>query len=91
MMSKAKVFIEPEPERNERAYIDGNRQAWASMLQKCCSELGYDTPEAQAASWVVEREAAISKLRDLCGAYGDFDWPENLHLADIIEKHLGRI
>lgn len=37
-----------------------------------------------------EREAAVAMLRVECAAYDDNDWPDNLHLADIIEKHLAR-
>ena len=29
-------------------------------------------------------------LRQVCAKYGDNDWPDNLHLADVIEKHLLR-
>lgn len=50
--------------------------------------LGYENVTEQA--WIAEREAAIAALRRLCAAHGDNDWPESLHLADIIEKHLGR-
>lgn len=27
-------------------------------------------------------------LRQVCDEFGDNDWPDNLHLADVIEKHL---
>lgn len=37
-----------------------------------------------------ERVAAIAMLRVECAVYDDNDWPDNLHLADIIEKHLAR-
>lgn len=37
-----------------------------------------------------ERAAAVTMLRVECAAYDDNDWPDNLHLADIIEKHLAR-
>lgn len=37
-----------------------------------------------------ERVAAIATLRIECAEYDDNDWPDNLHLADIIEKHLAR-
>lgn len=66
------------------------RAAWSRMLQECVRELGYDDPEAQKTRWILERGAAIAQLRDLCGRFGDNEWPDNLHLADVIEKHLGR-
>jgi hypothetical protein len=37
-----------------------------------------------------ERVAAVAMLRIECAEYDDNDWPDTLHLADIIEKHLAR-
>jgi len=37
-----------------------------------------------------ERREIISALRDACSEIGDNDWPDDLHIADIIEKHLAR-
>ena len=74
-------------ENEEMAYIRGNRAAWGRMLQECLSELGYENPEET--SWILEREAAIIQLRGLCAEFGDNDWAETLHLADILEQHLG--
>jgi hypothetical protein len=37
-----------------------------------------------------EREVAVAMLRIECAEYDDNDWPDNLHLADVIEKHLAR-
>lgn len=37
---------------------------------------------------IAERADAISTLRRVCGTYGDNDWPDDLHLSDIIDKHL---
>ncbi len=36
-----------------------------------------------------ERGAAVKMLRQLCADFGDNDWPDDLHLADVIDKHLG--
>jgi len=41
-------------------------------------------------SLVAEREAAVAALRSVCGDFGDNDWSSEVHLADVIEKHLGR-
>lgn len=76
-------------ENEETAYIRGERAAWRSMLQACLRNLGYDNPETQRASWILEREDLIARLRDLCSAFGDNDWDEESHLGDVIEKHLG--
>lgn len=75
---------------SERDYIKGTRAAYASMLQTCVSELGYTSDAGSKAAWIIEREAAIAKLREVCADHGDNNWPELLHLADIIEKHLTR-
>lgn len=77
-------------EKQEQVYIQGSRAAWAAMLQVCLKHLGYDAPESQRVSWILEREAAIVQLRDVCESFGDNDWDERLSLADVIEKHLGR-
>lgn len=75
---------------DEKSYIQGSRAAWSSVLRECLRNLGYENPEAQKANWITEREAAIAQLRAVCKSFGDNDWDESLHLADIIEKHLAR-
>lgn len=47
-------------------------------------------PEADEARWLSEREQAVAMLRQVCEVHGDNDWPDDLHLADVIEKHLDR-
>jgi hypothetical protein len=37
-----------------------------------------------------ERASAVEMLRIECAEYDDNSWPDTLHLADIIEKHLAR-
>lgn len=78
----------------ERDYYDGRRDALTKMLAHVVTELGelgygadYDVGGAR---WIVEREQAVAALRNLCEQFGDNDWPDNLHLADVIEKHQGR-
>lgn len=78
-------------ESEERAYRQGNRAAWSKILSDSLAQLGYDNPVVtQKHRWVLEREAIIAQLRDLCGEFGDNNWNEKLHLADVIEKHLGK-
>lgn len=39
--------------------------------------------------WPVERAEAIKALRSLCSDLDDENtWPDDLHLVDIIEKHI---
>ena len=77
-------------ERDERSYEAGSRAAWAAMLSTCLERLGYDSPEAKAATWASYEEEIRATLRRVCEDYGDNDWPDDLHLVDVIEKHLVR-
>jgi hypothetical protein len=45
--------------------------------------------EARQAHQFVQAET-VKVLRQVCEQHGDNDWPDDLHLADIIEKHLWR-
>lgn len=75
---------------DDASYLRGARAVWRNLLRQALNELGYTAPENTAHRWVTEREEAIAKLRGLCAEHGDNDWDEHLHLADIIDKHLGR-
>jgi predicted secreted protein len=79
-----------DAEAREAGYVEGKRRAYIDLMHLAAKGLGYDYPLAEAASIITEREEAIAKLRDVCGEHGDNDWSEDLHLADIIEKHLAR-
>ena len=72
----------------EESFESGRRAAWLTMLHTCLRSLGYDDPVAKSLRWVSEREGAIAKLREVCSEHGDNDWPNDLQLEDIIEKHL---
>ena len=75
----------------DQRYNEGQRAAWSRMLIHCKGELGYGAPDSRSVeAFIIEREAAIAQLRSLCEAFGDNGWEPSLHLADIIEKHLGR-
>lgn len=75
---------------SEKDYVSGYKQAYLFMLQTCLKALGYDEkePEVIKAAWVQEREETVITLRGLCGEIGDNDWPDELHLRDVIQKHL---
>ncbi len=77
-------------EKEEQAYIEGGRVAWRTMLREALVNPGHSRPEWTEESWLLEREEAISGLRRVCGEFGDNDWPDDLSLTDIIEKHLER-
>lgn len=74
---------------NEKDYLAGKKRVWLDLLRSCLSGLGYgEDVVAESAKWIVEREEIIQQLRELCEEYGDNDWPDDLHLGDVIEKHL---
>lgn len=72
----------------EHAFTEGHRAAWRSILARALAELGYDAP--REARVIAELESARLALRKLCTEHGDNSWPDDLHLADVIEKRLGR-
>ena len=78
-------------ESEEKAYSRGERAALRSIMSECARKLGYDDPLRRAAALISEREQAIVTLRKVCEEYGDNDWSDDAHLADIIEKHLHRV
>jgi post-segregation antitoxin (ccd killing protein) len=77
-------------QKEERAYLEGKRAAWLRMLQEVLTGLGHDSKESSETSWLLERQEAIAALRRVCGKHGDNDWPDDLSLADVIDKHLGQ-
>jgi hypothetical protein len=76
-------------EEQEQFWTRGNRAAWTRILDEALRQLEYPA-ELDAVKLVAEREDAIATLRRLCDDLGDNDWPNDLHLSDIIEKHLAR-
>lgn len=75
-------------EREEEVYTRGQRSAWTALLRECLKQLGYTGTEAEAAAWVTEREESVAVLRRACAEWGDNEWNEDLHIADVIDKHL---
>jgi hypothetical protein len=74
------------------AYNAGHRAALASVFGHVARELAYpgDAPEKLASALMEERLLTVAALRQLCAEFGDNNWPDNLCLPDVIEKHLGR-
>ncbi len=71
----------------EQSYIQGSNAAWRRILAEAVRELG---PEGDADRWRIERADIVAALRQVCDEHGDNDWPDNLHLGDVITKHLQR-
>lgn len=76
--------------KRKRTYVEGKRSVYRKMLNEALGGLGLNSPEWESRNWLLEREEAIAALRRVCGEVGDNDWDQDLHLADIIEKHLGK-
>lgn len=77
-------------QKEEAAYMNGRKTAWLTILKDALEGLGYDGPEFHAAKWAVERAEIVAMLRYVCGRHGDNDWPDDLNLADVIDKHLNK-
>lgn len=45
-------------------------------------------PRRTARHYKAERDEAVKVLRRVCAVSGDNNWPDDLHLADVIDKHL---
>lgn len=78
----------PSDSIHELSWEQGNRMAWRMILGEAIRNLGIEDVAANQARWILEREAAVAQLREVCGEFGDNDWENNLHLADVIRKHL---
>ena len=72
---------------DELACLMGQRQVYATLLELALSGLGRGV-DNELPSLRLEREATIASLRGLCEEFGDNDWSDDLHLADVIDKHL---
>lgn len=83
--------------QEEQIYEQGRQAAYHSLLIDILGEYyshgirpSTETLEIQLARLLSERMGAIVALRGLCDQVGDNDWTDTLHLADILEKHLGK-
>ncbi len=69
---------------SEAMYLLGQQSVWCEILRMTIKNL----PEADQEKFRLERLETIAWLRIYCEDYGDNDWPDELHLTDIINKHL---
>ncbi len=74
-------------EEQEQNWINGNRAAHREILGHCVRAL-YDEDTSKEAL-ILQLEDIRAALRSLCEDFGDNSWDDNLHLADVINKHLG--
>lgn len=89
-MSEEQEDYEP----GEQKWIAGNHAAWMRILGLCLAELNgtqYHKDAAVALGRAVDELGAIRvALRELSEELGCNDWPDDLHLADVVEKYIGR-
>jgi hypothetical protein len=78
-----------EDER-DTAYTNGHQRAWLSMMNECIRQLGYEHAEVIQTRWIRERAELVLTLRAICEDFGDNDWPDDLNLADVMNKHLAK-
>lgn len=74
-------------DEQEEAWIEGRRAAWCQLLGLAVGELR-DGVDVTAEALLAEREDVRRILRRICAEHGDNDWPDDLHLGDVLEKHL---
>ena len=82
-----------EIKATEQAHEDGRRGAIAEVLTHVVNKLqpGERTNLEKLGILAAEREAALITIRKLCVEQNrSTDWGPDLHLSDIIEKHLMR-
>lgn len=89
MTKRKKPTVE---DRIERAYIEGGRMVHRLMLGMILRDLNSDglkeDPIAEIARLRMQLEDTRRALRSVCEKHGDNDWSDNLHLADVVTKHL---
>lgn len=78
-----------QQERDERNYIEGSRMAWRTILSETLRNLDEEgITELRIAQLVAQREDTRNALRRICADHGDNSWPDDLSLADVIDKYL---
>ena len=75
-------------EGEERAYEVGQRALARRILAELIKGGDLGPADGTAQRWRLERGDAVAMLRQVCEAFGDNEWDDNLYLADVIEKHL---
>lgn len=77
---------------NEESYNEGKRRALINLARHLCRELADCEQDPSIHRRVLALEAerleVVSCLRRLCAEYGDNDWPDDLHIVDVIERHV---
>ena len=80
----------------EAGYIEGRRRSLINMLGLVLREISGEDYESspekaliELAKLIREREEAIASARQVCNRFElPNDWPDDLRLADVIEKRI---
>lgn len=67
-------------------YENGQRE----LARRILGDLLPLIPDGDIDKWKLERMDIVAKLREICDEFGDNDWSDDLHLGDVLEKHLLR-
>lgn len=83
---------DPITEAREQGYLAGVRSANLNALRHVLSEMrcNGDDAEAKLHAWRLERGEIVALLRRVCAEHGDLEWEDDLHLVDVLDKHLFR-
>jgi hypothetical protein len=85
---------ETAEEAHERGYIEGRTFSDTARLHEVLQSLSGIAPDedplVRLAHATLELRDTRAALRILCREHGSNDWDDNLYLADVVEKHLGR-
>lgn len=73
---------------SDQDYINGQNAAYARMFSLLARELAGS--EGDIAEAVAELNGTRVALRRLSKRLGCNDWEDGLHLADVVEKYIGR-
>ncbi len=74
---------------SERDYLRGRQAAQLEILRALLRDPALAKMAGVAdPGLAIERQETVAAMRKVCGEHGDDDWPDDLHLADVIDKHL---
>lgn len=74
--------------KEEQAWQRGRKSAFRSIVGEAAREMTGKGMKLAAA--MMQLHDTREALRRVCEDHGDNDWSDDLHLADVIEKHLAR-
>lgn len=80
--------MKDKQEHDEWSYADGSRAVYHELLRLALAGLGYENVDREQALLLLDQTRTA--LRNVCAEFGDTDYPDDLHPADVIEKHLAR-